>query len=220
MRTLFLAVLLLLSACSKNEQGANEQPNLTIVSSSVVAASSSVTTNTPSSESMPAGKFKLGVSALGMTFDDFLSHFSYDSTEEVEGYLLVSKNGEQLFGLNDKNYLQDRIVRDIVITSPTIDIEGGVRAGMTIQELLAMYPDLLLYMDYHDSSEFFAPPALQKGTSKFPDARIFLNVGQTEFSDNEIALEKNGIYPTEKYSKNGAIGSIVIGLTGNRDSKP
>ncbi|OIQ94448.1 hypothetical protein GALL_235960 [mine drainage metagenome] len=238
MRILLISVLLILSACSEKEHSAiepketksivsNTQTNVAtsaviVVSASDVGVASNVTSALAVAEGMPVPgklyqskkeKYNIGVASLGLSFTELLSHFNYDATEENSGYLMVFRNGEPIFSLNDKNDLQDKVARNIVITSPNISTDGDVHVGLPVNELLRKFPNLSIEMDLEDHEEYFAPPELEKGTRKFPDARILLYV--TSRDGKYLSFDSQGTYPTKKFSSDGVISSIRVFKTGN-----
>ena len=231
MRMLLISVLLILSACSDKGHSAikpkeaqsivsNTQTNVATsavmaVSASDVVAASNVTSASAVVEGMPdklhqsqKKQYNIGVASLGLPFTELLSHFNYDATEVNSGYLMVLSNGEPIFSLNDKNDLQDKIARNIVITSPNISTDGNVHVGMPVDELLKRFPNLSIEMDLEDNQEYFAPPELEKGTQKFPDARILLYV--TSRDGKYLSIDSQGTYPTKKFSSDGVISAIRV----------
>lgn len=156
----------------------------------------------------------IGVADLGTSFNEILSRFEYDSTQESDGYLMVLRKGKVIFSLNDKNDLHDRIVRQIIIASPTIGVDGDIHVGMSVEELLKRFPNLSLDLDYEADSEYFAPPSLEQGTLKYPDARIFFHVAAS--NDGHLSRDEKGKYPTKLFSTKGRIRYIHILVTGFR----
>lgn len=190
MRTLTMALILLLGVL----------PSITVAS-------------VPIGTKAEQNTYHLGVSSLGMTFKELLSHFDYDSTDEDEGVFWVSKNGGPLFGLNDKNGLHDKVAWSIDIISPGITTDGDVHVGMSVKELLRKFPNLSLNID-EDNLEYFAPPTLENGTKNNPDAKILIYVSK----DNNLSLANinPGKYPTKKFSHDGLVKHILVFVTGNR----
>ncbi len=213
-RTLLFAGIMLCAACSDQEHTAINSTTNSQSPVSPIASAPAITTATSASKT--AGNNYLGVSSLGMSFDDLLSHFSYDATNEVDGYFWVSKKGEPLFGLSDKNDLTDKTVWMISIASPDITTDGGVHVGMTIQELLKKYPNISLSFD-QDEQDIFAPDELQHGTSNNPDARIFFYVKSNDGTSlSHVSPDK---YPTKDFSTNGVVSHILVYVDGNRSPK-
>jgi hypothetical protein len=157
---------------------------------------------------------QIGVADLGISFNEILSRFEYDSTQESDGYLMVQRKGKTIFSLNDKNNLSDKIVRQIIIASPTIGVDGDIHVGMSVEELLKRFPNLSLELDYEADSEYFAPPSLEQGTLKYPDARIFFHVAAS--NGGHLSRDKEGQYPTKRFSTKGHIRYIHILVTGLR----
>lgn len=243
MRKLLIAALLFLTSCSGQESSATgvtktraalAQPPLTETLATGVPAASggqsvsavndatqSVVPPTQTSDTKVRNlgrhrgdRHSIGIADIGTSFDELVSHFDCDSTEETDGYLMVLLNGQTIFSLNDKNDLQDKIVRNVVISSPTISTDGGIHVGMSVKELQRRFPNLELFVDYEDNVEYFAPPSLEKGTAKNQDAEVWIYV--TTNSDGILSQDSQGKYPTRHFSSEGTVRYIRVLVTGNR----
>ena len=109
-------------------------------------------------------KNSIGPAKLGMTFDEFLKYFKYDKIETNEyNMVVVYRNGNRILTLSDKNDGKTKIVKDFSVLYPKFKMSNGVHVGMTINELVNIYPKIEVKFEEDD---YFAPFEMQ--TSK-PD---------------------------------------------------
>jgi hypothetical protein len=209
MRLLTLIVLIyLLCACSENEHSA-------IASKQAESDAAKVSSQVAKAKALNITQFSkvhIGVSLLGLSFSEFLSHFDYDRAEVFEGQLYAYKNGKLILALSDKNELKDKVVWQVEVFSPNLISEKGIHVGMPITELVKEFRSLELQMSHEDNSEFFEPAELQELKKEFPDAAILINVG----SKNGTPLGSGNLweYPTKQFKTEGVISSIYIFKTG------
>ena len=173
---------------------------------------------TSSQTSAKSSAYRIGPHSLEISFDEFMSHFTYDSTEVIEGMLWVKKGEQTLFGLSDKNDLQEKKVRMIELYSPDIQTESGVHVGMTIKQLQQLFPDIEL--DYYEESneEAFLIPLSgtqlppKQGDDVYVAAFVESKVNK-ELTKHPLKDLKNGDpwpYPTKDYSTEGSISRILL----------
>ena len=148
-------------------------------------------------------------SLLGIDFKTFLEHITYDEIQKVEGCCWgIKRDGELLIVLYDKKGLADQIVRNFEILSPAIIFNDQFRVGMTIENLLEIYPSIELLIDENDyKMEYFSPPALLSYTS---DGGLDRVVVFEVVSETGKPLSINDNYPTMVFSKAGYISKISV----------
>lgn len=148
-------------------------------------------------------------SFLGIAFNQFLEHIAYDDIQKVEGCCWgIKLNDELLLVLYDKKGLSDLIVRNFEIYSPKITLNKKIRASMTIDSLLELFPDIELLIDEDDDKmEYFSPPAL---TTYKPDGSLDTIVAIEVESETGKPLSINENYPTRQFTKEGYISRISV----------
>ncbi len=154
---------------------------------------------------------RIGADSFDIPFSELLSHFDHDATRESDGYLWVMKAGKPLFGMSDKNDLQDRKVRLIYLISPDIQVGNGVHAGMPIEALLQKYPNLELDIGYNDDEMFSLPGASSAGKNLIILAIVRSKDGGRLASDDPARRAPGEVpYPTRHFSTAGRIDHFLI----------
>ena len=148
-------------------------------------------------------------SFLGISFNQFLAHITYDGIQIEEGCCWgIKSKDELLVVLYDKKGLSDLIVRNFEIYSPTITFNNKIRTGMSIEKLLEFFPAIELLIDENDDKiEYFSPSELM--TYK-PDGSLDTVVVFEVESETGKPLSTNANYPTRQFSKKGHISKISV----------
>ncbi len=153
---------------------------------------------------------RIGADSFDIPFSELLNRFPHDATAESDGYVWVLKGGKALFGMSDKNDLQDRKVKLIYLISPDIQVGNGVHAGMSIKALLQKYPNLELDIGYNDDEMFSLPATGGAGENMIVLAIVRSKDGSRLASDDPARAAGDLPYPTRHFSTAGHIDHILI----------
>ena len=91
-------------------------------------------------------------------------------------FYTISFNGIEYFFVGDQSSSRDDRAWHLAITSPDYPLSGGAKAGMTTEELLALYPDLAkTELDWDDIvfQALYGPSMFNFRDDQFPES--FLN---------------------------------------------
>ena len=146
---------------------------------------------------------------LGLDFKTFIARITHDEIQKVEDCCWgIKRQGELLVVLYDKKNLTDYQVRHFEIISPLITFNDELRVGMTIDDLLTLYPDIELRIDEDDyKTEYFLTPSLL--TYK-PNGSLDTVITFEAQSEKGKPLSSKQIYPTREFSRNGFISKIAV----------
>ncbi len=154
---------------------------------------------------------RIGADSFDIPFSELLSRFAHDSTTESDGYVWVQKGGKPLFGMSDKNDLQDRKVRLIYLISTDIQVGNDVHAGMSIDALLQIYPNLELDIGYNND-EVFSLPVPGGGGKNISILAVVRSKDGSRLASNDPERRAAGHlpYPTRHFSTAGHIDHLLI----------
>lgn len=149
----------------------------------------------------------IGPGRLGMSFDEFLSHFKYDKIEKNKyGVALIYRDNKLILSLSDKDYGKSQIVKWIIISDTKFQTENGIHTGLSIKELNEIYPEFKINI-YRKNRVSFTPLDFQTVTQDNKKYVIFLLDFQT---DDLSKTDKKKIVSNKSDYKTGRISKINI----------